>query len=112
MGYYITITECNLEYTDPNHSPLNPADFFYAWYNEEEDVLPEDWYIKWTNNLINDFHHMIKQGIHGTIEIRGEEGEYTLFRLTKDVVNEYYALMSYSNDPDVVHKNTVKEVSE
>ena len=112
MGYYITITEYNLKYTNPNHSSPNPKEFSAGWYSEEEDVLPEEWYIKWPNDLINDLHRMIEQGIQGSLETRDEEGEYTLFKLTKDDVSEYYGRTRYPTAPDVVHKNIVKEVKE
>ena len=112
MSYYITITECNLEYTNLDGQYLDPTDFFYAWYKEEKDVLPADQYIQWSNGLIKDFHRMIEQGIRGSIEIRDVEGEYTLFKLTKDAVDEYHRHTTYSTAPDVVHKRKEKEVEE
>ena len=104
MSYYVTILTCNLHYTNRNNYPLNPKAYHYPWYSEERDVLPVDYTIKWSESIINDFNRMIEEGIYGTIEIIvGEEGERSMFELTKHGVNEYHGQTTYPDEPDVIH---------
>jgi hypothetical protein len=110
MSYYVTILTCNLHYTNPNDHPLNPKDYHYPGYSEEKDVFPVDYTIKWSDNIINDFLKMIEESIGGTIEtIGGEEGERSMFELTKHGVYEYYGVTTYPKEPDILHTADTKE---
>lgn len=103
MSYYITITECNLEYTNLGDYSLDPEDFHYDWYSKGVDVQPEGWQLKWSDGLITDLLKMIEQGIQGTLETQGEEGGYTRYVLTRNSVKEYAGHITYPNDPDIIH---------
>ena len=103
MSYYVTITECNLHYTNSDSPRLNQGEYNYHWYNEGVQIYIEDCTIKWSDEFMNDLLHMIEQCIRGTIEVRGEEGELTLYQMTKEGVNEFFGHTTYSKEPDIIH---------
>ena len=98
MGYYMTVQLESLKANGVKKLPEN-VEYFEV---DGEWVKPIEHYFKWDDSFEEELVFLARAGITGEIELMGEEGEYTKYKLKQGVVEVYEGKIVYPEKPNTV----------